>query len=93
MRAHGFPVQAVNPRLDSWEGQEAFAEIPEKPGWVVVFRPGPETPAHVRAAVAAGAEGVWLQLGITSMESKAIAEAAGIPYVEDRCVWVEFQAA
>jgi uncharacterized protein len=32
---------------------------------------------------------VWLQLGITSPEARRIAEAAGVLFVEDRCVAVE----
>jgi predicted CoA-binding protein len=32
---------------------------------------------------------VWLQLGIVSAEARALAEAAGIAYVENRCLAVE----
>jgi hypothetical protein len=38
-----------------------------------------------RQAVAAGAGALWLQLGIVSPESRAIAEEAGLDYVEDEC--------
>jgi hypothetical protein len=42
-----------------------------------------------RQAVAAGATALWLQLGIASAEARAIAEDAGLLYVEDRCLIVE----
>jgi predicted CoA-binding protein len=32
---------------------------------------------------------LWLQLGIASAEARAIAEAAGLLYVEDRCLIIE----
>src|SRR5713226_3307285 len=42
-----------------------------------------------RLAVAAGATALWLQLGIASPEARAIAEEAGLLYVEDRCLFIE----
>jgi len=42
-----------------------------------------------RQAVAAGATALWLQLGIVSAEARAVAEAAGLLYVEDRCLLIE----
>ena len=39
--------------------------------------------------VAAGATALWLQLGIASAEARAIAEDAGLLYVEDRCLVIE----
>ena len=37
-------------------------------------------------AVAIGAKTLWLQLGIASPEARSIAQAAGLQYVEDRCI-------
>lgn len=95
MREHGFPVTAVNPSLDAWEGEPAFRSLADapRPDWVVVFRPSPETPAIAKEAVAAGAKGLWLQLGIANEEARSIAEAAGLSFVQDKCVWVEFRNA
>ena len=39
--------------------------------------------------MAAGATALWLQLGIASAQSRAIAEEAGLLYVEDRCLIIE----
>ncbi len=54
-----------------------------------MFRPSDEAADVTRQAIAAGARGVWLQLGITSDEARALAEEAGIDYVEDRCSGVD----
>lgn len=93
MRENGFPVTAINPGLTEWEGEPAYLSLADAPTpeWVVVFRPSAETPAIAQAAVAAGAKGLWLQLGIANEEARTIAEAAGLSFVQDKCVWVEFR--
>ncbi len=65
-----------------------LAEIDRPIDLVDVFRRAEFTPAHAREAVEAGAGALWLQLGIVSDESRAIAEAAGLDYVEDLCTAV-----
>ena len=52
---------------------------------VDVFRRPEHCPPHAREAVEVGARSLWLQLGIRSPEARAIANAAGLPYVEDAC--------
>jgi predicted CoA-binding protein len=64
-------------------------EVPEPIDIVDVFRRPEYTPDVARDAVAAGARALWLQLGIRSDEARAIAEAAGLTYVEDRCLKVD----
>jgi predicted CoA-binding protein len=64
-------------------------QVPEPIDIVDVFRRPEHTPPVARDAVAAGARALWLQLGIANAESKAIAEDAGLVYVEDRCLKVE----
>ena len=63
--------------------------MPEQVGLVDVFRPSEQTPDIARQAVAAGATALWLQLGIESEKARAIAEAAGLLYVENRCMAIE----
>ena len=55
---------------------------------VDVFRRPEFCAMHAREAVEAGAKSLWLQLGIVSGEARAIAEAAGLAYVEDACTAV-----
>jgi predicted CoA-binding protein len=64
-------------------------EVPEPIDIVDVFRRPEHTPDVARAAVAAGARALWLQLGIASDEARAIATDAGLTYVEDRCLKVD----
>ena len=82
----------VNPYADELLGERVFRKLEDIPvpvELVLVFRPSPETPAVARAAVAVGAKALWLQQGIHSDEARAIAEGAGLLYVEDRCIGVE----
>jgi uncharacterized protein len=88
----GWHVIPVNPYADEIWGQRCYptlADIPEPVDLVNVFRPSADTPDVARQAVAIGAKALWLQQGIASAQSRAIAEAAGLDYVEDYCVAVE----
>ena len=89
---HGWHVIPVNPYADEIWGQKCYhslADIPEPVDMVNVFRPSADTPEVARQAVAIGAKALWLQQGIASAEARAIAEAAGLDYVEDHCIAVE----
>ncbi len=63
----------------------SLAEIDEPIDLVDVFRRPEACPGVAREAVAAGAKALWLQLGIVSPEARAIAEEAGLEYVENQC--------
>ena len=92
MQVHGWRIIPVNPHEDELLGERVYrtlADIPEPVGLVDVFRPSEATPDIARQAVAAGATALWLQLGIASAEARAIAEEAGLLYVEDRCLIIE----
>jgi uncharacterized protein len=92
MQRHGWRIVPVNPREDEILGEPVYrrlADVPGPVGLVDVFRPGPQAPDVARQAVAAGATALWLQLGIVSAAARAIAESAGLLYVEDRCLAIE----
>jgi len=92
MQRAGFRVIPVNPTLDSVLGEKAYAslrDVPEPVELVLVFRPSAEAAAVAKDAVAIGAKALWLQQGIVSDEARRLAEAAGMLYVEDRCIGVE----
>jgi predicted CoA-binding protein len=92
MQQHGWRIIPVNPHAADILGEPVYrkvADIPEQVGLVDVFRPSRQTPDIARQAVAAGASALWLQLGIVSEEARAIAESAGLLYVEDRCLVIE----
>jgi hypothetical protein len=92
MQRHGWRIVPVNPYADAILGEPVhrrLADVPGVVGLVDVFRPSAQTPDIARQAVAAGATALWLQLGIASAEARAIAEQAGLLYVEDRCLIIE----
>ena len=92
MQRHGWRIIPVNPHADEILGEQVYrtlADVPEQVGLVDVFRPAWQAPDIARQAVAAGATALWLQLGIASAEARAIAEGAGLLYVQDRCVVIE----
>jgi uncharacterized protein len=92
MQRHGWRIIPVNPHAGKILGEPVYrtlADVPEQVGLVDVFRPSWQAPDMARQAVAAGATALWLQLGIASAEARAIAEDAGLLYVEDRCLVIE----
>jgi uncharacterized protein len=92
MQQHGWRIIPVNPHASTILDEPVYrrlADVPEQVGLVDVFRPSPEAADVARQAVAGGATALWLQLGITSDEARAIAEEAGMLYVEDRCLIIE----
>lgn len=88
----GFRVIPVNPFAASVLGEKSYktlAEVPFSVEVVLVFRPSAQAAGVAREAVAIGAKALWLQQGIASPEARRLAEAAGMLYVEDRCMGVE----
>jgi predicted CoA-binding protein len=90
----GYRLFGVNPMCPVSEvfGVPMFPsldQVPEPIDIVDVFRRPEHTPDVARAAVAAGAGALWLQMGIRSDEARAIAEDAGLTYVENRCLKVD----
>jgi len=92
MMRHGWRIIPVNPHTDELWGMKCYptlTDIPEPVDLVNVFRPSADTPPIARQAVAIGAKALWLQQDIASEESRAIAVAGGLDYVEDHCIAVE----
>ena len=88
---HGYRVIPVRPdgaEVLGIPSVRALAEIDERIDMVDVFRRAEACAAHAREAVEARAGSLWLQLGLVSREARAIADAAGLPYVEDACTAV-----
>jgi len=94
LKEHGYrviPVHRGNFPADEVLGEKAYAslkDVPEKIDLVDVFvRPDQTTPV-IEDAVAVGAKGVWLQVGITNPEALAKAASAGLVTAQDRCTMV-----
>jgi uncharacterized protein len=84
----GYRVIPVRPRRREVLGlpcAPSLLDVDEPIDLVDVFRRVEFCPEVAEQAAAAGAKALWLQLGLVSPEARAIAEAAGMEYVEDAC--------
>lgn len=92
LQRRGFRVIPVNPAATEILGERCYAslaEISEPVDVVDVFRRSSAAGAHVDEAIAIGARGVWLQLGVIDEEAVGRARAAGMRAVMDRCPAIE----
>jgi predicted CoA-binding protein len=92
MQQHGFRIVPVNPKYPDILGEKSYARLENIPfpvDMVDVFRREADVPPIARSAVAIGAKCLWQQLGVKSPEADAIARAAGMDSVMDRCVKIE----
>lgn len=92
LQSEGYEVVPVNPTHAMVMGMKSYPTLREVPGEVDVvnvFR-RPEFCADItRDAIAIGAKGIWLQSGVRNDEAKKLAAAAGVDFVQDRCIMVE----
>jgi hypothetical protein len=90
LRERGWRILPVNPNDPEVLGLPSVGSVDELPDGVdvvEVFRPADEAPDIVRAVAKRGIPAVWLQSGLVSPEAKALAEEAGVDYVEDACMF------
>jgi len=92
LQSHGYRVIPVNPRYDSILGEKCHArleDIPEPVDLVDVFRRTEDVLPIAHSAVAIGARCLWQQIGVVNREADAVARAAGLDSVMNRCVKIE----
>ncbi|WP_043352464.1 CoA-binding protein [Cupriavidus basilensis] len=101
LQRHGYRIVPVNPRHAGERilGETCYASLADaaadlaKSGlridWVDIFRRAADVPPVLEDAIAIGARGVWLQLGIVNDEAFARATATGLLAVQDRCSKIE----
>lgn len=88
----GWRVVPVNPRYPQILGEPCFKaleDIPFPVDMVDVFRRPEDLPPIARSAVAIGAKCLWQQIGVMNAEADALAQAAGLDSVMNRCVKIE----
>ena len=93
----GFHMIPVNPGHAGNQllGQRIYArlaDIPEPVDMVDIFRSSHYAPGIVQEALALKPQPqvIWMQLGIRNDEAAALAEAAGVKVVMDRCPKIEY---
>ena len=92
MRHHGYRIVPVNPRYAEILGERCYAslaDIPHPVDMVDVFRRSEDVLPIAEQAIAIGAKCLWQQLGVTNLQADALARAAGLDSVLDRCVKIE----
>ena len=93
MQRRGYRVIPVNPNESSVLGERAYAsldDVPEPFEIVVIFRKSEHVPAIVESAIRRGARAIWMQEGVTHEKAAAVARAAGLEVIEDRCILKEY---
>lgn len=95
LQRKGFRVIPVNPHaLDApILGETVYPDlesVPVQVDVVDVFRRPEDAPSIARSAAAIGAKVLWLQLGVRSAEAGAIASSAGLTFIQDRCMKIEY---
>jgi len=89
MQERGYRVIPVNPLVTEVLGEKAYKSLTEIPGrvdLVDVFRKSEDVPPIAEEAVRIGARFFWMQEGVVSDRAREILDAAGIPWVMDRCM-------
>ena len=92
LQQHGYRIVPVNPRYPQILGQTCYTRLEDIPfpvDMVDVFRKAADVPPIAASAVAIGAKCLWQQLGVANAEADAMARAAGLDSVMDRCVKIE----
>jgi predicted CoA-binding protein len=93
LQREGFRVIPVNPNVDGeLLGARCYArldEIEEPVDVVDIFRRADQAGAHVDEAIAIGARGSWMQLGVIDEAAAERARTAGLRVVMDRCPAIE----
>jgi uncharacterized protein len=95
LQRRGKRVIPVNPHADEVLDERAYASLSELPDGtavdvVDVFRRSADAGAHVDEAIAIGACGVWMQLGVIDEAAAQRARDAGLLVVMDRCPAIEW---
>jgi uncharacterized protein len=92
LQSHGYRIVPVNPRYPEILGEKSYARLEDIPfavDMVDVFRKPEDVLPIAHSAVAIGAKCLWQQLGVINVEADAVARAAGLDSVMDRCVKIE----
>jgi predicted CoA-binding protein len=92
LQGHGYRIVPVNPRYPEILGEKSYAQLEDIPfavDMVDVFRKAEDLPPIAASAVAIGAKVLWQQIGVVNTQADALARAAGLDSVMDRCVKIE----
>ncbi len=92
MQEHGYRIIPVNPRYREILGERCHATLStiDVPVDIVdVFRRTEDVLPIAEQAIAIGAKCLWQQIGVKNEQAAALAAAAGLDVVMNRCVKIE----
>lgn len=97
LEEQGYTIYPVNPTVEDIGGRKSYAALRDVPGEidiVNVFRRSEDALAVVEEAVQRHRERgdvrvIWLQLGIVNEAARALAEAEGITFIQNRCMYAD----
>ena len=84
------PIHPAAPVVLGEQGYRDLASVPFPVDVVDVFRRSDAAGEFVDQAIAIGARGIWLQLGVIDEAAFERAQAAGVPIVMDACPAIEW---
>ena len=93
LQARGKRIVPIHPDAPTVLGEQGYATLADVPfavDVVDVFRRSAAAGQFADEAVAIGAKGVWLQLGVVDHDAFARARAADVPMVMDTCPAIEW---
>jgi predicted CoA-binding protein len=88
----GYTIIPVNPGQNNLLGLACYPNlqaIPVPVDLVDIFRRPEHVLPVVKEAIRIGAKVIWMQSGIINEEAAALAEAAGLAVIMDRCTMVD----
>lgn len=85
------PIHPAAPVVLGEQGYSELASVPFPIDVVDVFRRSEAAGEFVDQAIAIGARGIWLQLGVIDEGAFERARTAGVPIVMDTCPAIEWR--
>ena len=85
------PIHPSAPVVLGEQGYPDLASVPFPVDVVDVFRRSEAAGQFVDEAIAIGARGIWLQLGVIDQDAFSRAQDAGVPIVMDTCPAIEWR--
>ena len=92
LQSHGYRIVPVNPRYAEILGEKSYPrleDIPFQVDLVDVFRKTEDVLPIAASAVVIGARALWQQIGVVNERADALARAAGLDSVMNRCMKIE----
>ena len=103
LQKKGYSIIPVNPNYDTILGEKCYPDIASIPASinidiVDIFRKQEATLGVVNEVIARASRTgrrcvIWTQFNVSSAKAKEVAKHAGLQYVENRCMKVEYSKA